>query len=87
MKPPNKKTKVLDKNIVIKYHANGKTIWSKGMMINDLPEGGWQWSRIDGTLKRSGQFHHGVPVGTWITYDQKGQPYKITEKGMKNGKK
>ena len=72
---------------VTKYHANGKTIWSKGQIINGLPEGDWQWFRIDGTLKRSGTFLKGEPVGIWITYDQSGKPYKTTKKEINHGKK
>ena len=72
---------------VTKYHANGNTIWSKGQIINGLPEGEWQWFRIDGTLKRSGNFLKGEPVGTWITYDKTGKPYKTTKKEINHGKK
>ena len=72
---------------VNKYHANGKTIWSKGQIINGVPEGDWQWYRIDGTLKRSGAFLKGEPMGTCITYDQNGKPYKTTKKESKYGKK
>jgi antitoxin component YwqK of YwqJK toxin-antitoxin module len=74
-------------NLVIKYHANGKTIWSKGKIINGLPEGYWEWYRIDQTIKRSGYFQAGEPVGTWTTYDLKGKPYKITTKEKPYGKK
>lgn len=74
-------------SLVTKYHANGKTIWSKGQIINGIPEGDWQWFRIDGTLKRSGTFSKGEPVGTWITYDQQGNTYKITKKDKNHGKK
>lgn len=27
----------------IKYHANGKTIWSKGKVADGKPEGYWEW--------------------------------------------
>ncbi|MBM3909349.1 MAG: hypothetical protein FJ352_01060, partial [Firmicutes bacterium] len=37
-------------NLVTKYHANGKTNWSKGKIINGLPEGYWEWYRIDKTI-------------------------------------
>ena len=77
-----KKPSILDEEgYTIKFHANGQTIWSKGKIHNDLLQGYWEWYRIDGTLKRSGYFQEGEPVGTWITYDQQGQPYKVTEKG------
>ena len=64
----------------IKYHANGKTVWSKGKIKNDNPEGYWEWYRPDGTLKRSGNFKDGKPVGVWTTYDSKGKVYKVTMK-------
>jgi antitoxin component YwqK of YwqJK toxin-antitoxin module len=64
---------------VIKYHANGKTIWSKGKEINGVPEGYYEWYRIDGSLKRSGYFKQGVPVGQWITYLKDGTIYKTTQ--------
>jgi antitoxin component YwqK of YwqJK toxin-antitoxin module len=64
----------------IKYHANGKTIWSKGRIIDGKVEGYWEWYRIDGTIKRSGHFNNGEPVGEWITYDSNEKPYKTTNK-------
>ncbi len=74
-----KKTDVID-GLTIKFHANGKTIWSKGKMKNGNPDGYWEWYRIDGTLKRSGTFNEGEPVGQWITYDSKGEVYKVSSK-------
>jgi antitoxin component YwqK of YwqJK toxin-antitoxin module len=64
----------------IKYHANGSTVWSKGKVVNEQPEGYWEWYRIDGTLKRSGYFDNGEPIGEWITYDSKGERYKSTQR-------
>ena len=75
----NKKSEIIN-GYTIKYHANGKTIWSKGKIKEGNPEGYWEWYRVDGTLKRSGYFKKGEPVGTWTTYDDKGKVYKITEK-------
>ncbi len=75
----DKKSEIID-GYLIKYHANGKTIWSKGKMVDGSCEGYWEWYRPDGTLKRSGHFHKGEPVGEWITYDQKGKVYKVTQK-------
>lgn len=66
--------------VTIKYHANSKTIWSKGKVIDGKPEGYWEWFRKDGTLKRSGTFKNGEPVGEWITYDTEGKPYKTTSR-------
>ena len=75
----NQKTEVVD-GYTIKYHANGKTMFAKGKVKDDEPEGYWEWYRPDGTLKRSGHFDKGVPVGEWITYDQQGKVYKVSKK-------
>ena len=74
-----KQVEVID-GMTIKFHANEKTIWSKGLMVNDLPEGYWEWYRVDGTLKRSGYFEKGEPVGEWITYNTKGDVHKVTQR-------
>lgn len=78
-KVPAKKMEVID-GYTIKYHANGVTRWSKGKMINDQPDGYWEWYRPDGTIKRSGYFDAGKPVGEWITYNTKGEKYKVTQR-------
>ncbi|WP_211653349.1 toxin-antitoxin system YwqK family antitoxin [Planococcus alpniumensis] len=74
-----KKLEVID-GYTIKYHANGKTMWSKGKIVDGKPEGYWEWYWADGTLKRSGHFQQGEPVGEWITYDNKGETYKVTNR-------
>ncbi|MFV0556509.1 MAG: hypothetical protein ACK5LM_05360 [Lactovum sp.] len=74
-----KKIEIID-GLTIKYHANGKTIWSKGKISNNQAEGYWEWYRIDGTLKRSGHFKNGEAVGEWVTYDSQGKIYKRTQK-------
>lgn len=74
-----KKLEVID-DYTIKYHANGKTRWSKGKMVDGVPDGYWEWYRPDGTLKRSGNFAMGESIGEWITYDNDGKVYKITAK-------
>jgi len=74
-----KKVKIID-GFEIKYHANGKTIWSKGKTINGIPDGYWEWYRVDGTLKRSGYFAKGKQTGPWTTYDLFGKKYKVTNK-------
>jgi antitoxin component YwqK of YwqJK toxin-antitoxin module len=79
-----KKLEVIDGH-TIKYHANGATVWSKGKMVDDQPEGYWEWYRIDGTIKRSGYFEKGEPVGEWVTYDDKGRKYKTTSRGKNSG--
>ena len=73
-----KKAKIID-GFEVKYHANGKTIWSKGKTINGIPDGYWEWYRVDGTLKRSGYFANGKQTGSWTTYDNKGKLYKVTK--------
>lgn len=74
-----KKLEVVD-GYTIKYHANGKTMWSKGKIVDGEPEGYWEWYRADGTLKRSGHFEQGEPIGEWITYNSKGETYKVTNR-------
>lgn len=74
-----KKEEILN-GVTIKYHANGETVWSKGRVINGEPDGYWEWFRVDGTIKRSGNFVNGEAVGEWITYDSEGKPYKVTHK-------
>ena len=74
-----KKQEVIN-GFTIKYHANGVTRWSKGKVIDGYAEGYYEWYRPDGTLKRSGHFDKGEPVGEWITYDSKGHTYKVTQK-------
>ena len=76
---PEKESEIID-GFTIKYHANGQTRWSKGKMVDGNPEGYWEWYRIDGTIKRSGYFNNGEPVGEWTTYDQEGNVYKVTRK-------
>ena len=76
----NKKSEIID-GYLIKYHANGKTRWSKGKVVDGQPDGYWEWYRPDGTLKRSGHFNRGEVVGEWTTYDQAGKVYKVTNKG------
>ncbi|MNI85863.1 hypothetical protein D3C73_1428950 [compost metagenome] len=53
-------------------------------MVDDQPEGYWEWYRPDGTIKRSGYFENGEPIGEWITYDNKGEKYKTTNRKKKN---
>ncbi|MDQ3098743.1 MAG: hypothetical protein M3Q44_03285 [bacterium] len=82
MKTASKKSEIIN-GFTLKYHANGETVWSKGKMVDDKPNGYWEWYRLDGTLKRSGTFFNGEPIGTWTTYDSQGKEYKITEKKIK----
>ena len=79
-KKMKKKESELIDGFLIKYHANGVTRWSKGKLVDGLPDGYWEWYRINGTIKRSGHFVRGEAVGEWITYDSQGTVYKVTKK-------
>ncbi len=81
-KVKQKKMELID-GFTIKYHANGNTMWSKGKLVEDQPEGYWEWYRLDGTIKRSGHFEKGEPVGEWITYDEQGKVHKTTNRDKK----
>ena len=61
----DKKLEVID-GYTIKYHANGATVWSKGKMLDDQPDGYWEWYRIDGTIKRSGHFERESPLASGL---------------------
>lgn len=76
---PVKESEVID-GYTIKYHADGKSIWSKGKIVDGKTEGYWEWYRRDGILKRSGYFERGEAVGDWTTYDEAGNVYKVTRK-------
>ena len=67
----------------IKYHNDG-TIWAKGKMIEDKPDGYWEFFRKDGVIMRSGYFDNGVQAGEWTTYDKQGKVYKVTQMKKKN---
>ncbi len=71
-------TKKVTAKKFIKYHNDG-TIWAKGKMADDQPDGYWEWFRKDGVIMRSGYFDKGKQVGEWTTYDKQGKVYKITK--------
>jgi antitoxin component YwqK of YwqJK toxin-antitoxin module len=62
----------------VEHHRDG-SVWAKGPLTAGVPDGYWEWFRKDGTKLRSGHFTHGEQAGEWITYDQQGQPYKVTQ--------
>jgi len=78
MSNSNIKKSQISNGYLIKYHANETSIWSKGKIIDGKPDGYWEWYRVDGTLKRSGNFKIGNQIGKWITYDSNGKEYKKT---------
>jgi len=72
------KSKKITKSKYVKYHNDG-TIWAKGTMAGDQPDGYWEWYRKTGVIMRSGYFDKGKQVGEWTTYDAKGNIYKVTK--------
>jgi antitoxin component YwqK of YwqJK toxin-antitoxin module len=66
----------------IEYHKDG-SIHARGQMLDGVPTGYWEWFRKDGIKMRSGTFQDGEPVGDWVTYDQKGDIYKVTKKKLR----
>ena len=61
----------------VKYHKDG-SIWAKGHRVEGIMEGYWEWFRKDGSKMRSGYFKANKQIGEWVTYDKRGEPYKIT---------
>ena len=72
------RSKKITKTKYVKYHNDG-TIWAKGTMIDDQPDGYWEWFRKTGVIMRTGYFDKGKQVGEWTTYDAKGKVYKVTK--------
>ena len=67
----------------VEYHKDG-SIWAKGEVEDEQPHGYWEWFRKSGTKMRSGYFDKGKQVGEWITYNQKGGVYKVTNFDKRN---
>lgn len=66
----------------VEYYKDG-SVKGRGLIVESKMEGYWEWFRKDGTKMRSGHFRDGEQVGEWITYDQQGQVYKITNMDRK----
>ncbi|BDZ42433.1 hypothetical protein GCM10025865_17320 [Paraoerskovia sediminicola] len=64
----------------VERHKDG-TVRGRGPMLGTVPQGYWEWFRLDGTMMRSGTLRDGEQVGEWTTYDRQGVPYKTTDKG------
>jgi uncharacterized protein YdhG (YjbR/CyaY superfamily) len=64
----------------LEFYGNG-VLKASGKIKNEEMHGDWKWFRKDGVIMRSGTFKAGKQVGVWITYDQKGKPYKKTNFG------
>jgi antitoxin component YwqK of YwqJK toxin-antitoxin module len=70
-------TKKASKRNHIVYHKDG-SVWAKGQKAGEVCLGNLDWFRKYGTKMRSGYFENGKQIGEWITYDKKGQVYKVT---------
>lgn len=66
-------------NLHTVYHKDG-SVWAKGPLKNNQPDGYWEWFRTDGSKMRSGHFEHGKVVGEWTTYDRAGGVVRVTQK-------
>ena len=64
----------------LEFYGNG-VLKASGKIKNEEMHVDWKWFRKDGVIMRSGSFKAGKQVGVWITYDQKGKPYKKTNFG------
>lgn len=49
-----------------------------GYRLQGEMHGAWSWHRTDGSLMRTGNFDRGRQVGTWRTFDRKGNVVKET---------
>jgi antitoxin component YwqK of YwqJK toxin-antitoxin module len=75
-KPRKKSAAKTDEQLL--YHKDG-SLWARGEKLAGELHGYWEWYRKDGTRMRSGYFAHGVQCGEWITYDNAGKVYKVTQ--------
>lgn len=66
----------------VEYYKNGN-VKGKGLLVDGKMEGYWEWFRKNGIKMRSGYFKADEQVGEWITYDQQGQVYKVTNMDKK----
>jgi|tagenome__1003787_1003787.scaffolds.fasta_scaffold20322753_2 hypothetical protein len=60
------------------YHKDGST-YAKGQLLDGKMHGYWEFFRKDGTIMRSGSFDREQQIGTWTTYDIRGNVYKVME--------
>lgn len=61
----------------VEYYKDG-SVKGEGALIGGVMDGYWEWFRKNGVKLRSGYFTMGLQVGEWITYDQRGEVYKVT---------
>jgi antitoxin component YwqK of YwqJK toxin-antitoxin module len=72
MAPPH------DEPVEETVHFSDGTVKYTGSRLEEELDGAWSWYRTDGSLMRTGEFDHGRQVGTWRTYDRKGNVVKET---------
>lgn len=60
------------------YYKDG-SVKGRGSVVGSQMDGYWEWYRKNGTKMRSGHFKLNTQVGEWITYDQQGNIYKVTD--------
>jgi hypothetical protein len=61
----------------LEFYSNG-VLKARGRYKGKALHGDWQWFRKNSVIMRSGSFKNGIQIGTWITYDASGLPYKET---------
>ncbi len=69
----------------VEYHKDG-SVRARGRKTGEVLTGYWEWFRLDGTRLRSGHFENGESAGEWITYDRRGEVYKVTRVKRKTPK-
>jgi antitoxin component YwqK of YwqJK toxin-antitoxin module len=62
------------------HYYNGRIKYT-GSRIGGELHGAWSWYRTDGSLMRTGEFDRGRQIGTWRTFDRKGNVVKETAFG------
>jgi antitoxin component YwqK of YwqJK toxin-antitoxin module len=62
----------------VSYYDNG-IVRNKGFLLDGEMHGEWEFLRKDGSLMRTGAFDRGRQIGTWRTFDRKGQIVKETQ--------
>ena len=62
----------------VEHYGNGN-VKLNGAHLDGEMHGPWAFSRLDGSLMRTGSFDRGKQIGTWRTYDRDGKVVKETE--------
>lgn len=62
----------------VAYYDTGAVRY-RGFQLDGEMHGHWEFLRKDGSLMRAGEFKAGRQVGTWRTYDRRGQVVKETD--------